>query len=139
MAEQCYLHLPAGAPLPALSSARPLRVAVVVEQDCPNDWRNAVCDWLFKAGCRYLVAWGKDCSGWDDAMDWTCLEACKFSASMGPDFVMTTWHDDEPLFEALAFAKHAANHPVLSLPDFCLLHIAPAPRKNELLQIYDAA
>lgn len=73
-------------------------------------------------------------------MDIASLEALGFSANIPQeDFVMTTWHDDESLAEALHFAKGDAFHPVLPLPDVWLLHIAPEPRQLELLKAYDAA
>lgn len=53
-------------------------------------------------------------------------------------FMMTTWHADEPLEEALWFAAGCAFHPTIYLPLITLLHIAPEPRRGDILAQYEA-
>lgn len=56
---------------------------------------------LLDGGCVYLCAWGPGCEHVHDAMDDIILER---QLEGGPEeTIMTTWHDDEPLDEALFF------------------------------------
>jgi hypothetical protein len=43
-----------------------------------------------------MMAWGRECSSWDDSVDWANID--KFGDSPIPDdeCVVTTWHEDEP-------------------------------------------
>ena len=54
---------------------------------------------LVQQGCVYLCAWGPDCGRVHDAID---IAAIELSPAVG--HVMTTWHDDEPLDDALYFS-----------------------------------
>ncbi|MBX3469135.1 MAG: hypothetical protein KF878_19865 [Planctomycetes bacterium] len=56
------------------------------------------------AGLVYTVAWGPGCERVHDRFDRVIEE-------QGRDEVLTTWHDDEPLEEALWFFVHAAAPP----------------------------
>jgi len=58
-------------------------------------------------GLAYFCAWGSRCSEVHDAVD---LCAVKKEQAIGPaDYqLMTTWHDDEPLEEALWFFNMCA-------------------------------
>ena len=49
-----------------------------------------------EAGCGYVCTWGEGCEVVHDLFD---------EASIAADrFVMSTWHDDEPLADALSFS-----------------------------------
>jgi len=60
---------------------------------------------LLKAGARYVCAWGPDCSRVHDACD---LAAMDLGLNPHGAVIMTTWHDREPLKEAVWFAANAA-------------------------------
>jgi hypothetical protein len=62
---------------------------------------------LVDRGLAYFCAWGNKCSEMHDAVD---LCAAKREQAFGPaDYLlMTTWHDDEPLEEALWFFEMCA-------------------------------
>jgi hypothetical protein len=63
------------------------------------------------SGCAYVVAWGKGCSHVHDSFDLASIDA-------DPDrHVMSTWHDDESLEEALYFALYDAWPDPDSFPD----------------------
>ena len=106
-----YHQLLPGAPPPLNPPARPYRAAVVVEAAVTDEFRNAIAEWLVKTGCLYMVAWGDQCSEWDDAVDWVNLEDTNFEEIPDDRFVMTTWHAQESLAESIWFAKHVALHP----------------------------
>ena len=54
-------------------------------------------------------------------------------------FVMTTWHADEPLEEAMWFCQNCAEHPDVPLSRTLILHIAESPDKHRLLTQYAAS
>jgi hypothetical protein len=55
---------------------------------------------LIRAGCIYFCAWGTDCERVHDVFDEECLDI--------DPVVMTTWHSDDSLDEALWFFLRAA-------------------------------
>jgi hypothetical protein len=63
------------------------------------------CGRLLQAGARYVCVWGPDASRIHDICDQVALER---GLNKGEAVVMTTWHDDEPLEEAVWFAANAA-------------------------------
>lgn len=130
-----YLHLSPDQAPPQLSSG-PFRAVIVSEEEVTQDWRNRIAEWLLKSGCLYVVAWGVECEDWHDTVDWTNLEEFDFGDIPDDRFVMTTWHADEPLSEALWFAGHCAHHPDIELGQTILLHIAKAARRTEMLETY---
>ena len=117
----------------------PFRAAVVIEAIVSMTWRMAVCDWLAQADCRYLLAWGPDCSLWDDVMDESTVMR-QISGELPEDhLIVTTWHDEDTLAEFLAHCKHHSDHPDLDLRRTLLLHIGAEPRELALLRSYEQA
>ena len=131
-----YLHLKPGA-MPSPVGFRPFKAVVAIEADVLPQWQALVSDWLVQSGCLYMMAWGQDCSSWDDSVDLS--NSKPFGSADIPDdqFVMTTWHSDEPLTEVFWFSKHTASHPTIELDQTLLLHIASESREQEFLQRYD--
>jgi hypothetical protein len=133
-----YLHLPPGGGLPALQGA-PFAAIVVIEADVTDLWRWEASRWLVDSGCRYMLAWGKDCGAWDDSVDEANEEAHAYDGIPDEAFVVTTWHDDEDLEEVFWFTKYRAAHPTLALDRAVIVHIADAPRELELRTAYERA
>ncbi len=133
-----YLHLKPGA-TPGPIGFGPFKAVVAVEASVPSDWQSLISDWLVQSGCLYMMAWGCDCSSWDDSVDLS--NAKPFGTAEIPDdqFVMTTWHSDEPLAEVFWFSKHTASHPTIDLDHTLLLHISPESREQDFLRSYDEA
>ena len=133
-----YLHLEPGA-VPSSIGVRPFKAVVAVEANVTPQWQALVSDWLVQSGCLYMMAWGKDCSSWDDSVDLS--NAKPFGSADIPEdqFVMTTWHSDEPLTEVFWFSKHSASHPTIELDRTLLLHISSEGREQEFLRSYDEA
>ncbi len=50
--------------------------------------------------------------------------------------MMTTWHHNEPLSEALWFTGNCAFHPDVDLSETIILHVAPEARRSGILQAY---
>lgn len=133
-----YLHLPPDADLPDLGPRPPFLAVVLAEDEVAEMWLWDVARWLVASGARYVQAWGKDAEAWHDAVDDAALEAVDYEEAPDDRFVMTTWHEpeDEDMDEVFWFAKHNASHPSLPLYDVLIVHIAPAPRKEEIAKAY---
>ena len=134
-----YLHLAPGQAPPDIGTKRPFRAVIVLEQDTSSEWRARVSDWLVQSGCLYMMAWGPESSAWDDSLDWANIAT--FGGEEIPDdrFVMTTWHDDEPLSETLWFAEHTACHPTVPIDETIIIDIGPQERCAELLEMLKTA
>ncbi len=130
-----YLHLPPEQDPPNLTNC-PFCVVIVSEVSANPSWRNRVAEWLVEGRCLFVVAWGVECKDWHDTVDWAVLEAFNFGDIPDDKFVMTTWHDDEPLSEALWFAGHCAFHPHVELEKTVILHIAEKANCSAMLKTY---
>jgi len=65
-----------------------------------------VATMLVDKGLAYLCAWGPNCERVHDLFD--AAAASKNEDLIGDDVIMTTWHADEDLHEALWFFLHSA-------------------------------
>ena len=65
-----------------------------------------------RGGMVYFCAWGRDCEKFHDIVDEVIANDCtgerQFIGPTAKDTVMTTWHDDETLEEALDFFATSA-------------------------------
>jgi hypothetical protein len=86
-----------------------------------------------------MMAWGKDCSAWDSSVDEANLVRFDYGEIPEDDFVMTTWHADEPLEEAFWFSQFCAMHPSLELEKTYIVHISPEAKEAAMLQTFAAA
>ena len=134
-----YLHLAWPQALPDISERKPFKSVVVVETDVSNEDRDKISEWLVDSGCLYMMAWGLECSKWDDSVDWANME--QFDSKEIPDeaFVMTTWHEKETLKEVFEFSKKWAMHESVELPNTLILHIADKSQKESLLEEFTGA
>ena len=133
-----YLHLPPDADLPDLGDRPPFLAIVLAEEEVAEMWLWDVARWLVASGARYVQTWGKDAETWHDAVDDAALEAVDYEEAPDDRQVLTSAHDpaDEDVDEVFWFAKHRAAHPFLSLDAVLIVHIAPAPRKEEIEAAY---
>ncbi|MBY0567681.1 MAG: hypothetical protein K2P70_10225 [Hyphomonadaceae bacterium] len=132
------MHLAPGGAIPTTTAVGPFRAVIVVERGVASNWRNLVSDWLVASGCLYTVAWGDECSAWDDSVD----EAAR--ALHGDDydddkFVMTTWHENESIDEVFWFAGICAFHPTIDLNRIVLIDITDHDRREYLIARYAQA
>lgn len=117
-----YLHLEPESVLPQLHGT-PFKAVIAIESDSTPSWREKVCDWLVRSGCRYAVTWGVECEAWHDEIDHANLEMFDYKDIPEDDFVMTTWHD-APLQEAFWFCGNCAVHPTVGIEKVYIVHIA---------------
>jgi len=127
-----YVHLAPEDHLPPSAVTTPAWFVVIVESKVTTTWRDEVSAWMVKSGCLYMMAWGIDCSAWDDSVDLANLKSFEFGDIPDDKFVMTTWHDKETLSEVFWFAKHTAIHPDVELKRTVLLHISSEPRERDM-------
>ena len=83
---------------------------------------------LLDAGCMYVCAWGPRCEWVHDVFD-AALVGETGELPYGED-VMTTWHNDESLDEALWFAIYVADLPDASIRS--VLAVASPPHAAQL-------
>lgn len=134
-----YLRLAENGALPDLPKLGQLGVAIVADIAVSNSRQNEIADWLYSSGCRYMAAWGIDCSIWDDALDWAQIAVWPDGA---PDdqFIMTTWHDKDTMEQALWFiGTVACTYDDQLLGHILILHIGDCDRQNELKSSFLAA
>jgi hypothetical protein len=95
---------------------------------------------LLDQGLAYLCIWGPDCERVHDLVDG--LVVCHQVQEGWGHTIMTTWHDDEPLEEAIWFLIHAA-YPEEALLPTCQTRIGIAVANDdwakELRQRFDVA
>lgn len=130
-----YIHLPVGSCPPEIGRG-PNRTVVVVEQEVPPEWQAQVSRWIVDAGCLFMMAWGENCSSWDDSVDHANLDDFNYDDIPDDRFVMTSWHDNEPIEDVFWFCRYTAFHPEIELPSAYIVHISDAPREKELLEAY---
>jgi hypothetical protein len=135
--EPTYIHLSPGASFPELAYERS-RVVVVVDAAVSAEWQRRASRWIIDIGCMYMLTWGVDCTTWDDSVDYAHLEKYDYDYEQIPkdDFVITTWHPDQPLAEAFFFAKENAAHPDFELNRTIILDISKDDRSDQMLRAY---
>jgi hypothetical protein len=135
--ELIYFHLPPDSPLPVLRCLK-TRVVVVIDAAVSREWQWQTSKWIIAIGCQYMMAWGIDCTSWDDSVDYAHLEKYDFHYERIPpdDFVVTTWHDDVPLAEVFRYAKGELAHPHFELNRIVILDITRSNRCDEITEQY---
>ena len=131
-----YKHFIPESVLPKMVIQEPYKAVVLVEENCSNDWRNQLSDWLVLTGCKYMCAWGIDCSVWDDAVDYACIEHKGVSAE---ELVMTTWHENESIKEVFQFVKNDAAHDYYPNLKTVIIHISAASNEKEVVHEFSFA
>ncbi len=80
-----------------------------------------------------MMAWGVNCSQWDDSVDMANIEEFNFGEIPEDRFIMTTWHTDAALAEVFWYSKNNAFHPTVKLKRTILLHICVEDKEREML------
>ena len=93
MHEPQYIRLNGADPFPELSSLAPFKAILVIEERPSAEWQCSVSEWLVRQGCLYMMAWGTDCSSWDDTVDDANLARFDYEDIPDDKLVITTWHD----------------------------------------------
>ncbi len=83
-----------------------------------------------------MMAWGNNCSSWDDSVDFSNYLQFKGKEIPDESFVITTWHEDESLSEVLWFSKHSAFHESCDLENTVVLHISQESKRDQITLEY---
>ncbi len=134
-----YLQIQPESRLPYIGKLNPFRAVIIIDESVSSEWQKQVSTWIVRSGCLYMMAWGNECSSWDDSVDLANLEEFNYKDIPETKFVMTTWHENETLKEVFWFSKNTAFHPEVELPNTLILHIAKSSREQELLAEYNNA
>src|SRR5687768_11825411 len=106
-----YLQLKPESTLPEISSLKPFRCVVSIEETVTPKWRAQVSAWLVESGCLYMMAWGKECATWDESIEDANLREFDYGDIPQEKSVITTCHADNSLAEVFWHSKHSAFHP----------------------------
>lgn len=131
--ETRYLHIPPEGRLPQSPIERPYAAVIILDAKITPEWRDEVSRWLVRSGCLFMMSWGVDCADLHDSVDFAFSE--EFSGKEIPDdkYLLTTWHDDEPLEDVFWFAQHAAHHEAFDQRRLLLLDISRQSRELDIL------
>ena len=69
-----YIQIQNNSDLPDIKNLNPFRAVVVIDEAISDEWQIKTSKWLVNSGCLYMMAWGNDCSSWDDSVDYANLE-----------------------------------------------------------------
>jgi len=133
-----YLRVEPERTLSPYQGKRPFRAVVVVEDTVSPEWRATASKWLVESGCLYMLAWGHECSAWDDAVDYASLAISGVGDVPESHFVMTTWHEKESLSEVFWFAKTCAVNYEVEIIETLLFHVSLTDREQEYTKLFDA-
>jgi hypothetical protein len=134
-----YVRLSDDESPPDIGYLNPYKALVVLEETVPYERQKLISRWLVNTGCLYMMAWGPKCSSWDDSVDIANLENFDFGEIPDDSFVMTTWHEDQPLADVFYYAKHNAFHPTKELPNMVIVHLAAVDKGVEFKNGYSNA
>lgn len=134
-----YLLLNNNDGLPEISHLKPFRAVVVIESEVSSDWQYKVSKWLVNSRCFYMMAWGNECSSWDDSVDFANVELSENYEVSDKNLVMTTWHENVPIEKVFEFAKTPALFMNPELKNLLILHIANESKEQQLKTMYRVA
>ncbi len=121
--------------LPAVLDYMPTTFLVISTTSVSPEWRFRLSQWMVEAGCHLMLAWGVDCSLWDDAVDEADIDFWDCEVP-NEHLILTTWHDNESLDEVMFFAKHGLRHAHTPSERTILLHISDVAGEDHLLACY---
>ncbi len=105
-------------------------LVAVYDSTVTHDNRNQISDALIEQGCRYGVCFGYECSLWDDALDWAFMVSDPDCNPPDDRFVMTSWHEDEPLEDVIFFFLQATACGDFTPQNFIVLMIGDGPAEE---------
>lgn len=119
----------------------PYKAVVLIEREVSEDVRWEVSKALVATGCRYMMAWGLDCSLWDDSVDYADLERFDYGDIPPEHFVMTSWHTKDTLEEVLEFARKNAtlSYDDVALTRCLVLDFSAVPREGKIQALFEMA
>lgn len=93
------------------------------EQFICNDDQNKISDGLVLLNCRCAVCAGYNCSSWDDSIDWAYLSTDEDYNPPDETFIMTTWHDREPIEDIIWYGLNNTNFDDIVFNKYLILFV----------------
>ena len=84
-------------------------ILVVNESSISAAEQSLLSTQIVQSNCKYAVCAGHQCATWDLSIDIAYLETDPDLSPPEDEFVMTTWHEGEPLEEVLWFGFNLTN------------------------------
>ena len=136
-----YLRIEPNGQIPEYDGPSPYKAIVAVEAVVEHQWQWRLSRWLVDTGCLYMMAWGNDCSSWDDSVDYANMEQFDLKPIPKDKDVMTTWHENETISQVFDFSKRHARlvNETIQLRDTVVVHISTVDAKEEFERLYAAA
>lgn len=131
-----YLQLTAESALPDIRNLKPFKTIVVIETSITPQRQAAISKWLIASGCLYIMAWGQQCSSWNNSVDSLNIDSLGDGETPDTNFVLTTWHASESLEEVFWFAKYAAVYVGVELPNTLILHLGDTDKGEQYTEMY---
>jgi len=117
---------------------KPFKCLILIDCKVGAGFRADLSRKIVDSVCLYAMAWGKECSLWDDSIEHAVVE--KYEGLIPDDrFVMTTWHEAEPLEDAMFFAKRVAllSYNDVPLATLLVFDIGQHERRSYVHNLYD--
>jgi hypothetical protein len=134
-----YIRLQSGDALPPIGDLQPFKAIVIIDDEVSEIWQWEACRWLALSGCRYMMAWGRECASWAESTEEAHLEAYDYADVAPENSVVATSHEDEELSEVFWFAKHRASHPAHELKNTVVLHVSTEDKRTGLQEMLEQA
>jgi hypothetical protein len=135
-----YIHLAPDALPKAPILHEPFSAVVIIAAEVTPEWRHEVSKWLVNSGCLCMMAWGDDCSLWDDSVDVANLEAHNWEDIPDDRSVVTTWHEKESLSDVFWYANYSTFHPPeVPLEHLIILDITGKSRELTMKKLFARA
>lgn len=83
----------------------PHYVLLLCRGDVDLDWQWKVAKWIVHSSAMTAAAWGPNTTKWDDAIDWALILEQDEGRLDNARFILTTWHDDEPIEDTMEFLE----------------------------------
>ena len=134
-----YVQLTPGDPFPSIAEFAPFKAVVILNAHYSGEWQDEVSRWLVDSGCRYMLAWGPDCTTWDDSVDYASIIKHLPEETPDSDFVMTTWHSDQTLEDVFWQAQFNAqlSYDDVELNETVLLDVSRTNRERDMLTLWE--
>ena len=89
-----------------------------------KEQRERIASDVVTSRCQYALTYGNDCQAWHDAIDLAGVDAG------GPEdrFLMTTWHDDEPIEDVVDFLWWNTSYDCFEAVRLAIVHIGSDAR-----------
>ena len=133
-----YIQLKPEQAMPDISALKPFLAVLVIEEPISQPWQGLVSRWLVRSGCIYMMAWGLNCSDWDDSVDFANIEQFNYGEIPEDELVMTTWHVDEKLKDVFGQAKNSSTHACVDFSNTLILHISSENKEQEFRALYSS-